>query len=230
MPHLTKTEMKRKDFTKGMAIEKIRELQKLIVTLKKNAEQIDIRRIQAENNFELLKDTQGNTLDEQKRKYEIKIHNLEKELYQYKNAGNNPQLIKNLQSMINKLQTANLELKEQLEKLKQEPTEDRFDMLRTQAKEITKLQDELTELRKTLHSERDKFFTLCNQNNEEIKMLKNANCDAEQMKKLRDENTQYRMEIDKLKDDLHLSKASHKRLNEKEQQRDKLITALYDLQ
>ena len=150
-------------------------------------------------------------------------------------VGNNPQFIKNLQN-------ANAELRGQLEKLKEKPPEDRFDMLRTQAKEITKLQDELTELRKTLHSERDKFFTICNKDNEEIKRLKDANCDAEQMKKLRDEHTQYRMEIDKLKGDLHLTKSSHKRLTEentllkeehgeltqKQENYHKLITEMFD--
>ena len=54
-------------------------------------------------------------------------------------------------------------------------------------------------------------------------------------KELTDENTQHRMDIDKLKDELHLCKASHKRLTEeinhlkqKEEKRDKLITDLYD--
>jgi len=46
------------------------------------------------------------------------------------------------------------------------------DLIKESKEENTKLQDELTELRKTLHSERDKFFTLCNKDNEEIKRLK----------------------------------------------------------
>lgn len=57
-----------------------------------------------------------------------------------------------------------------------------------------------------------------------IKKLQTANLE------LKTQNTQYRMEIAKLKDDLHLSKASHKRLTEKLEKRDTLITALYDLE
>ena len=67
------------------------------------------------------------------------------------------------------------------------------------------------------------------QQNEQIKYLKEGygkfNVEDESLK---EENTQYRMEIDKLKDDLNLCKASHKRLIEKLDKFQKVITNLYD--
>lgn len=142
----------------------------------KTVKELQTKLAQSENHNKTIVETHHLKINEDSRKYKVKISQLEKELSEFKNTGNNPSLIRNLQS-------ANAELREQLENYKK---------------------NELA---------RETFMV------EKYDMLES----------LKTENTQYRMEIDKLKDDLHLSKASHKRLTEKEQQRDKLITQLFDL-
>ena len=51
--------------------------------------------------------------------------------------------------------------------------------------------------------------------NDPILMAGSAKCLNEENKKLKEEHTQYRMDIDELKDKLHLCKASHTRITEK---------------
>jgi len=138
----------------------------------------------------------------------VKISQLKKELSEFKNTGNNPSLIRNLQC-------ATTELREQLEKAKEEHIH--FNTI-WKTEGIT--EQDIIDMKRQIRN----------------------HCDL--IKGLKEEHTQYRMEIDKLKDDLHLSKASHKRLTEenillkqehgelieKLEKRDKLITALNDLE
>jgi len=62
----------------------------------------------------------------------------------------------------------------------------------------------------------------------EVSLVEHESLKSENVK-LKEEHTQYRMEIDKLKDELNLSQSSHKLLTEKIDEYEKLSTQLYDL-
>ena len=66
---------------------------------------------QSENHNKTLVETQHLKLDDETRKYKVKISQLEKELSEFKSTGNNPSVIKNLQNMISKLKTENEKIK-----------------------------------------------------------------------------------------------------------------------
>ena len=153
---------------------------------------------QLKNDIQVLKDTSVNRDDAQRlegliKKKDLEIEDLKSQVDDEK--PNNCATIKNLQNMISNLKTENEKIKAEhihfntIWKTEGITEQDIIDMKRqisnqcdlikesskanqVSKEENTQLQDELTELRKTLHSEREKWFTLCNKDNEEIKILK----------------------------------------------------------
>jgi len=146
---------------------------------------------QLKNDIQVLKDTSVNRCDAQRlegliKKKDLEIEDLKSQVDDEK--PNNCATIKNLQNMISNLKTENEKIKEEhihfntiwkTEGITEQYIIDmkrqisnQCDLIKESKEENTQLQDELTELRKTLHSEREKWFTLCNKDNEEIKILK----------------------------------------------------------
>ena len=175
--------------------------------------QLLIQKAQAENSYKLLSEKYQVDLRESSGGYRAKINRLEKEIEELKsrvnsNSPNNLTLIKNLK-------VANAHLKKEVKKLIDLPYENTeiFKENHSLKQQIQKMKD-----RWDLREQR------LNELHQEKLSIK---------KELTDENTQYRMDIDKLKEELNLCKASHKRLTEKinslkqkEEKRDKLIAEL----
>ena len=176
--------------------------------------QLMIQKAQAENSYKLLSDKYQVELRESCSGYRVKISQLEKENEELKsqinsNSPNNLTLIKNLKM-------ANAHLKQEVKNLIDLPYENT---------EIFKENHSLKQQIQKMKDNWDKRFQRLDELHHEEKLS---------IKKgLTDENTQYRMDITKLKDELHLCKASHKRLTEeinslkqKEEKRNKLIAEL----
>ena len=175
--------------------------------------QLLIQKAQAENSYKLLSDKYQVDLRESCNKYRVKISQLEKENEELKshvnsNSPNNLTLIKNLKN-------ANKNLKKEVQYLIDLPYENT---------EIFKENHSLKQQIQKMKDHWDLREQRLNELHQEKLSIK---------KELTDENTQYRMDIDKLKEELNLCKASHKRLTEKinslkqkEEKRDKLIAEL----
>ena len=175
--------------------------------------QLMIQKAQAENSYKLLSDKYQVDLRESCNKYRVKISQLEKENEELKshvnsNSPNNLTLIKNLK-------VANAHLKKEVQYLIDLPYENT---------EIFKENHSLKQQIQKMKDHWDLREQRLNELHQEKLSIK---------KELTDENTQYRMDIDKLKEELNLCKASHKRLTEKinslkqkEEKRDKLIAEL----
>ena len=175
--------------------------------------QLMIQNAQAENSYKLLSDKYQVDLRESCNKYRVKISQLEKENEELKshvnsNSPNNLTLIKNLK-------VANAHLKKEVKYLINLPYEN------------TEIFKENHSLKQQIQKMKD-HWDLREQRLDELHQEK-----LSIKKELTDQNTQYRMDIDKLKEELNLCKASHKRLTEKinslkqkEEKRDKLIAEL----
>ena len=175
--------------------------------------QLLIQKAQAENSYKLLSEKYQVDLRESSGGYRAKINRLEKEIEELKshvnsNSPNNLTLIKNLKN-------ANKNLKKEVQYLIDLPYENT---------EIFKENHSLKQQIQKMKDHWDLREQRLNELHQEKLSIK---------KELTDENTQYRMDIDKLKEELNLCKASHKRLTEKinslkqkEEKRDKLIAEL----
>ena len=175
--------------------------------------QLLIQKAQAENSYKLLSDKYQVDLRESSGGYRAKINRLEKEIEELKsrvnsNSPNNLTLIKNLK-------VANAHLKKEVKYLINLPYENT---------EIFKENHSLNQQKQKMKDHWDGREKRLDELHQEKLSIK---------KELTDQNTQYRMDIDKLKEELNLCKASHKRLTEKinslkqkEEKRDKLIAEL----
>jgi len=163
---------------------------KLIQITKKNdiINKLHTTITQLKNDIQVIKDTSVNRGDAQRlegliKKKDLTIEDLEKQISETKLNK-----LVALENQIRQLKTENEKIKAEhihfntiwkTEGITEQDIIDmkrqisnQCDLIKESKEENTQLQDELTELRKTLHSEREKWFTLCNKDNEEIKILK----------------------------------------------------------